>query len=146
MVGLYQRTDLAICRAGATSVAELCAAGIGALYVPLPWAAEDHQTANARAVARVGGAAVLPQATTTAVGLAGILARLLMNRGEVARLGEQATRLAKPHAAADVVHLCRTNCRCSHAKQVRHYQSISGLPCAFDGYRWFRVCMPWCHY
>ena len=52
MPSLYARIDLAVTRAGATTVAELCCAGIGALYIPLPWAADDHQTANAQAVVR----------------------------------------------------------------------------------------------
>jgi UDP-N-acetylglucosamine--N-acetylmuramyl-(pentapeptide) pyrophosphoryl-undecaprenol N-acetylglucosamine transferase len=86
-------------------VAELCAAGIGALYIPLPWAAEDHQTANARAVARVGGAVVLAQGTTTAVGLARVLLRLLDDHGAVARLGAGALRLARPDAASRVADL-----------------------------------------
>ncbi len=105
MPGLYATIDLAITRAGATTVAELCAAGIGALYVPLPWAAEDHQTANARAVARVGGALVLPQGTTTPLELAALLARLAARRDLVARMGVAALRLARPTAAAEVAAL-----------------------------------------
>lgn len=105
MPSLYQRIDLVCGRAGATTVAELCAAGIGALYVPLPWAAEDHQTANARAVARVGGAAVLPQKVLTAAGLARVLRRLAEDRAAVARMGRSATRLARPDAAGDVVRM-----------------------------------------
>lgn len=105
MPGLYARTDLALTRAGATTVAELCAAGIGALYIPLPWAAEDHQTANARAVARVGGAVVLPQSTTTAVGVVRVLLRLLEDRAAVGQLGRGALRLARPDAADQVADL-----------------------------------------
>jgi len=105
MPALYARVDLALCRAGATTVAELCCAGIGALYVPLPWAAEDHQTANARAVARVGGAVVLPQSRLTAPGLARLLARLVTDRAAVAWLGTRARSLARPQAAADVARL-----------------------------------------
>jgi len=105
MPGLYARTDLALTRAGATTVAELCAAGIGALYIPLPWAAEDHQTANARAVARVGGAVVLPQSSTQPVGLVRVLLRLLDDHPAVARLGVGASRLARPQAAGAVADL-----------------------------------------
>ena len=106
MPALYQRVDLMLGRAGATTVAECCAAGLGALYIPLPWAAEDHQTANARAVARIGGAVVLPQDSIQPSGLAALIARLAEHRREVARLGERAaTSLAQPHAARDVVQL-----------------------------------------
>ena len=61
MAPIYDQADIALCRSGATTVSECRVAGLGAIYVPLPWAAEDHQTANARAVARGGGAVVLPQ-------------------------------------------------------------------------------------
>jgi UDP-N-acetylglucosamine--N-acetylmuramyl-(pentapeptide) pyrophosphoryl-undecaprenol N-acetylglucosamine transferase len=105
MPGLYRRIDLAVTRAGATTVAELCCAGIGALYIPLPWAADDHQTANAQAVAAVGGAVVLPQATTRASAIAALLADLAADRGRVAQLGRQARTLARPDAAERVADL-----------------------------------------
>lgn len=105
MPALYERVDLAITRAGATTVAELCAAGIPALYVPLPWAADDHQTANARAVTRIGGAAVLPQATTTSADMADWIIKLAGDRALVARMGEAARRLARPAAASQVASL-----------------------------------------
>lgn len=105
MPALYRRVDLAITRAGATTVAELCAAGIPALYVPLPWAADDHQTANAQAVARVGGALVLPQATTRPEQVAGWIVRLAADRELVARMGRAALRLARPQAAGQVASL-----------------------------------------
>jgi UDP-N-acetylglucosamine--N-acetylmuramyl-(pentapeptide) pyrophosphoryl-undecaprenol N-acetylglucosamine transferase len=105
MPALYERVDLAITRAGATTVAELCAAGIPALYVPLPWAADDHQTANARAVARIGGAEVLPQATTTSAHMAEWIQRLASDRALVERMGLAARRLARPAAASQVASL-----------------------------------------
>lgn len=105
MAEVYRRCDLALCRAGATTVAELCACGIGALYVPLPWAADDHQTANARAVARVGGAVLLPQALCTAAALVCVIGRLQRERALVRRLGQRARRLARDTAAADVAQL-----------------------------------------
>lgn len=105
MPALYERVDVAITRAGATTVAELCAAGIPALYIPLPWAADDHQTANAQAVMRVGGAEVLPQATTTPAQLAARLRVLVGDRALVARMGHAARSLARPQAAAEVAAL-----------------------------------------
>lgn len=105
MPALYERVDVAITRAGATTVAELCAAGIPALYIPLPWAADDHQTANAQAVTRVGGAEVLPQATTTPAHLASRLRTLVGDRALVARMGHAARSLARPQAAAQVAAL-----------------------------------------
>lgn len=105
MPALYERVDVAITRAGATTVAELCAAGIPALYIPLPWAADDHQTANAQAVTRVGGAEVLPQATTTPAYLATRLRALVGDRALVARMSHAARSLARPQAAAEVAEL-----------------------------------------
>jgi len=116
MPTLYDRIDLAVSRSGATTVAELAVAGIGALYVPLPWAAEDHQTANAQALARVGGAVVLPQAGTSGGELAHWLLRLDAERVRVADLGSRAHRLARPGAAMDVAALVET---CAHRRQHR---------------------------
>lgn len=59
MEHLYARASLAVCRAGAITVAELAAAGVPSVLVPWPGAADDHQSANARALARVGAAVVL---------------------------------------------------------------------------------------
>lgn len=105
MPALYERIDLAVTRAGATTVSELCCAGIGALYIPLPWAADDHQTANAQAVADIGGALVLPQATTRPRDIATLLAALAADRQRVAALGQHAQRLARPDAAERVADL-----------------------------------------
>jgi UDP-N-acetylglucosamine--N-acetylmuramyl-(pentapeptide) pyrophosphoryl-undecaprenol N-acetylglucosamine transferase len=105
MPALYERIDLALCRSGATTVSELCTAGIGAIYVPLPWAADDHQTANARAVARVGGAVVLSQADCRPAAIVHLLRRFAADRALVARLGRSARRLAQEHAAAAVAAL-----------------------------------------
>ncbi len=107
MPGLYNRTDIALCRSGATSVAELCVAGIGALYMPLPWAAEDHQTANAQAIVRIGGAIMVAQKTTTAADLVGYIRLFIARRDQVAELGRRAHQRARPQAAAAVANLVR---------------------------------------
>jgi len=108
MPTLYQSIDLAVTRAGATTVAELCAAGIPAIYIPLPWAADDHQTANARSIAAIGGAVLLPQALATPEALAGAINALVADRPSLARMGVRARALARPHAAACVAQLLRT--------------------------------------
>jgi UDP-N-acetylglucosamine--N-acetylmuramyl-(pentapeptide) pyrophosphoryl-undecaprenol N-acetylglucosamine transferase len=61
----YARANVVISRAGATSVAEIIAAGRPAMLVPLPTAADDHQTMNAREIERLGGGVILPQKSTT---------------------------------------------------------------------------------
>ena len=103
MAAIYDRVDLTVSRAGATSVAECCNAGLGAIYIPLPWAAEDHQTANARLRLQVVDGAA--QHAVTGDGLARVLMRLADHRHEVAQLGQRAAGLARPRAAADVVEL-----------------------------------------
>ncbi len=70
MGGAYAAADLAICRAGAATCAELCLCGLPALLVPLPTAVRDHQHANAQRLARVGGADVCRQQELTPEGLA----------------------------------------------------------------------------
>ena len=102
MAPIYAQADIALCRAGATTVSECRTAGPGAIYVPLPWAAEDHQTANARAVARGGGAVVLPQAAVNAASLTYLLRRCCEDRRIVTKLGEAAAAQAHPHAATHV--------------------------------------------
>ncbi len=105
MPGLYRRVDLAVTRAGATTVAELCAGGIPALYIPLPWAADDHQTANAKAVADAGGALLLPQAVTRPEDVVAHLRRLAEDRTSLAAMGRAAARLARPAAADQAARL-----------------------------------------
>ena len=108
MPELYRSIDLAVTRAGATTVAELCAAGIPAIYIPLPWAADDHQTANARSIAAIGGAILLPQEQAAPAALAGAIQALVADRAGLARMGKRARALARPHAAACVAQLLRT--------------------------------------
>ena len=64
MAAAYARAQLVVCRAGATTIAELTACGRPAILIPFPYAAGDHQTANARALARRGAALMLPQERT----------------------------------------------------------------------------------
>jgi UDP-N-acetylglucosamine--N-acetylmuramyl-(pentapeptide) pyrophosphoryl-undecaprenol N-acetylglucosamine transferase len=61
MAEAYAWADLVICRAGALTVAEIAAAGLPAIFVPFPWAVDDHQTANARPMTDAGAAALIPE-------------------------------------------------------------------------------------
>lgn len=108
MAAAYAWADLVLCRAGALTVAELTAAGIGALLVPFPYAVDDHQTVNAGFPARAGAALLLPQATLTAVALADELRELLKDRARLLALAEAARTLARPEAAARVAAVCLT--------------------------------------
>jgi UDP-N-acetylglucosamine--N-acetylmuramyl-(pentapeptide) pyrophosphoryl-undecaprenol N-acetylglucosamine transferase len=73
MAQAYAWADLVICRAGASTVAELAATGLPAIFVPLPGAIDDHQTANARALVSLGGAYLVPQSPALADDLVTLL-------------------------------------------------------------------------
>ena len=100
MVSAYRDADLVICRAGALTIAELTAAGLGALLVPYPHAVDDHQTANARFMVQAEAGLLLPQSQLTAEKLAEILGGL--NREKCLKWAENARTLALPHSADDV--------------------------------------------
>lgn len=99
MAGLYARARVAVCRAGAVTVAELAAVGLGSILVPLPGAPGDHQGANARAMAAVGGAVILPDAECRARALAALLEPLLADATASETMGAAAAGLARPDAA-----------------------------------------------
>ncbi|GAB4360014.1 MAG: undecaprenyldiphospho-muramoylpentapeptide beta-N-acetylglucosaminyltransferase [Immundisolibacter sp.] len=106
MATAYEQADLAICRAGALTVAELCAVGLGAVLVPYPHAADDHQTANARQLAEAGAALLLPQAELTPPHLAERLGGLLTDPSRRLAMAEAARRLGQPDAAQRVAQRC----------------------------------------
>jgi UDP-N-acetylglucosamine--N-acetylmuramyl-(pentapeptide) pyrophosphoryl-undecaprenol N-acetylglucosamine transferase len=99
------RAHLVVCRAGASTVAELTTAGRPALYVPYPHAADDHQTANARAIEAAGGAWVLPQPEFTAGALAGWLEAAAEEPETLARVAAAARAAAHPDAAERLADL-----------------------------------------
>ena len=98
----YAATDLALARAGAMGTAELCAWGIPSLLVPLPTAAADHQSVNARTLAAAGAAIYIPQVDFTARRLDATLRDLLQQPEELARLAKGAAARARPNAAIEI--------------------------------------------
>ncbi|MCS6878451.1 MAG: undecaprenyldiphospho-muramoylpentapeptide beta-N-acetylglucosaminyltransferase [Geminicoccaceae bacterium] len=92
--------DLVIARAGASTVAELLALARPSILIPYPFAADDHQTANARALAEAGAAILLPQERASPAALADVLAALLSDGAAREALARAARRLARPRAAA----------------------------------------------
>lgn len=100
MVSAYRDADLVICRAGALTIAELTAAGLGAMLVPYPHAVDDHQTANARFMVQVEAGLLLPQSQLSPEKLAEVLDGL--TREQCQRWAENARTLALPHSADDV--------------------------------------------
>jgi UDP-N-acetylglucosamine--N-acetylmuramyl-(pentapeptide) pyrophosphoryl-undecaprenol N-acetylglucosamine transferase len=92
--------DVMVCRAGAITVSELCAAGVPAVLVPLIVSTTAHQRDNAQWMAGHGAAVHLPQAEFTAQSLAEVLAGL--SRDTLLPMAQRARQLARPHAAARV--------------------------------------------
>lgn len=101
MAAAYAWADVVVCRAGASTVAELAAAGVPAALVPFPSAVDDHQTLNARFLVGAGGAWLMPQSTLNPDELAAWLAGL--DRAELQARAEQARAQAKPEATARMV-------------------------------------------
>src|SRR4029453_15010230 len=91
---------LVIGRAGASTVAELATIGRPSILVPYPYAADDHQTANARAFEAAGACLVIPQASFTAATLPGHLAGLFEGPGRLADMAVAAHAAGRPDAAA----------------------------------------------
>lgn len=111
MAQAYGWADLVLCRAGALTVAELAAVGVGAVLVPFPHAVDDHQTANARFLERAGAARLLPQAELDAPRLAAVLDELLSDRGHLLAMAEAARAQARPAAAEQVARICLSEAR-----------------------------------
>jgi UDP-N-acetylglucosamine--N-acetylmuramyl-(pentapeptide) pyrophosphoryl-undecaprenol N-acetylglucosamine transferase len=95
--------EVVVCRAGATTLAELTAAGRAAILIPLPTATDDHQRRNGEALARQGAARVVEQRDLTPARLADEIAALAGDAGARARMSEAARRLARPDAARVIV-------------------------------------------
>ncbi len=106
MASVYSSCDLALCRAGATSMAELSSAGIPAVYIPFPYAAHDHQTENAMAMQKAGGGICLPQEKAVHMAESGelpaMLKELIFDDARLDAMKKGARSLAHPDAAAAV--------------------------------------------
>lgn len=108
---VYAAVDVVVARAGGTTVAELAAAGVPAVLVPLPGAPNDHQTANGMALVRAGAAMLVPDGELTAERLAAELEPLLANPARLAAMGEAVRRTAHPDAADRVADLVERHAR-----------------------------------
>lgn len=108
MAAAYGEADLVVCRAGALTVSEVAAAGLGAIFVPLPHAVDDHQTKNAQALVNEGAALLMPQAGLTPAALAQQLEQLAGNRERLQQMAVKARQLAITDAAAQVAQCLRT--------------------------------------
>jgi UDP-N-acetylglucosamine--N-acetylmuramyl-(pentapeptide) pyrophosphoryl-undecaprenol N-acetylglucosamine transferase len=98
--------DLAVCRAGAMTIAELQAAGLGAIFVPLAVATDDHQTKNAEVMVRIGAARIIQERDLTPERLGEAIRELLVDRARLLKMAEAARSARVIDAAAQLADLC----------------------------------------
>ncbi|PKN52788.1 MAG: undecaprenyldiphospho-muramoylpentapeptide beta-N-acetylglucosaminyltransferase [Deltaproteobacteria bacterium HGW-Deltaproteobacteria-13] len=106
MATAYAAADLIICRAGATSLAEITAAGKAAILIPYPWAANDHQLKNAQALAEEGAAVLIPEKELSGGKLFGVIENLLQDEKKLHQIEDNSLRLSRIDAAAAIVDNC----------------------------------------
>ena len=106
----YRWADFVICRAGALTISELCAVGLGAILVPYPYAVDDHQSLNAKSMEQAGAAWILQQDSLDPGTLADILVPLLQKPPRLQKLSDAAKKLGKPDATTVVANACRRMC------------------------------------
>ena len=106
MAASYRWADLVLCRAGATTVAELAASGSPSVLVPFPYAVDDHQSANARYLSEQGAAVLLPEPELEPGRLAALIEELAQARDRLAAMAAAARRLAVLDADQQVAGVC----------------------------------------
>jgi UDP-N-acetylglucosamine--N-acetylmuramyl-(pentapeptide) pyrophosphoryl-undecaprenol N-acetylglucosamine transferase len=106
MAKMYSWADFAVCRAGAMTVTELQAAGLGAIFVPLPIATDDHQTKNAEVMVRAGAAALIQERDLTPETLSALIAALSSDRARSQKMAEGARASRVIDAAARAAEFC----------------------------------------
>jgi UDP-N-acetylglucosamine--N-acetylmuramyl-(pentapeptide) pyrophosphoryl-undecaprenol N-acetylglucosamine transferase len=107
MSAAYDWADLLICRAGALTVAEVAAAGIPAVFVPLPHAVDDHQTRNAESLTSRGAAVLMPQKEMTADKLAALIAQWQSDPRQLQKMAQLSRAAAILNATDRVVSECK---------------------------------------
>jgi UDP-N-acetylglucosamine--N-acetylmuramyl-(pentapeptide) pyrophosphoryl-undecaprenol N-acetylglucosamine transferase len=102
MPRMFARADLLVCRSGASTVAEVTAAGKPAIFIPFPHAADDHQTHNAQALERAGAAVLIAEKDLTSERLVGAVRELLRDPARLARMSAASHKLSHPDAAREI--------------------------------------------
>jgi UDP-N-acetylglucosamine--N-acetylmuramyl-(pentapeptide) pyrophosphoryl-undecaprenol N-acetylglucosamine transferase len=105
MATAYREADLVLCRAGASTIAELTVCGRPSILVPYPFAVDDHQTANARTLVDLGGAIQIPQAELTAPRLLEILRGFAGDKSRLEVMAARAREAGNPDSAATIVSI-----------------------------------------
>jgi UDP-N-acetylglucosamine--N-acetylmuramyl-(pentapeptide) pyrophosphoryl-undecaprenol N-acetylglucosamine transferase len=111
----YAACDLAVCRAGATTVAELSKAGVPSVLIPYPYAAADHQTENARAMVEAGAAVMIKDADLR-VELLSAVQKLIADRDRLQRMQEHARRVGNADAASIIARAALNLANAKHGR------------------------------
>ena len=106
MAEQYSKANLVICRAGATTVAEVTAMGLGAIFIPYPYAADDHQALNARALSDSGASEMILEKDLTAEILSERIEYYAGHPGELNKMASSAKKFGRPDAAEFIVNDC----------------------------------------
>src|SRR5207245_10316531 len=120
MAQAYAQADLLVCRAGATTIAELTVCKKPAILVPFPYAADDHQTVNARSLVISGAAILLPERDLTGAKLAAELRGIEQDRERLRRMARQSGLLGRPQAAREIAEVCVSLCGRRLVREGRH--------------------------
>lgn len=96
--------DVVVCRAGATTIAEINAKGIPGILIPYPYAAENHQEYNARALEKAGAAILIKDRELNSQTLKNVLDELMDNKKELIKMKNKSKGLGKPNALADIIN------------------------------------------
>ncbi len=115
---IFEKADLVICRAGASSVAELAIAGRPAIFIPFGKAADDHQSANARQLSQIGGAIDMREDSLSAEKLTMLISALMTQPEKCLALAQNAMQMARPDAAEKIMD------------HIIHYTSIQAKEAA----------------
>jgi UDP-N-acetylglucosamine--N-acetylmuramyl-(pentapeptide) pyrophosphoryl-undecaprenol N-acetylglucosamine transferase len=116
MARIYARADLVVCRAGATTVAEVSALGKPAIFIPFPHAADDHQVLNAQNLCAAGASEMIHEKVLTGELLAEKILNLAKNHRDLQKMAEISASLGHPDAAMNIVDEC--------CEVIRNYNGI----------------------
>ena len=105
MPGFFSHADLIVCRSGASTVAEVAAAGKPAIFIPFPRAADDHQKRNAEALERSDAAVMLEESELSPESLTQVITSLLADPTRLQKMGEAARKMSHPQAAQEIAEM-----------------------------------------
>ena len=120
MAKAYSEADLIVCRAGATTIAEITCCKKPAILVPFPFAADDHQSVNARSLVAAGAAILIQERELTGEGLAREVRALGEDRERLRRMARQSGLLGRPEAAREIADVCVSLCSGRLIREGRH--------------------------